>query len=76
MDVDSTGVIFDDTKGIAASGFSVDEHLLKFGQRRGKKQLIGLLETYPVFVVTMVFQISSLMRLHVASSPIRVHVRT
>ena len=47
--------VFDDKKGIAAFGFSVDEHLLKFWKRRGEKQPIGLLEILPVRVAKMVF---------------------
>ena len=42
-------------KGIAAFGFSVDEHLLKPWKRGEKKQLIGLLEIVPVLVEKMVF---------------------
>ena len=70
------GVILDDKKGIAAIGLSVDEHLWKFWTRREEKQLIGLLEVLPVLVAKMVLQISSLVRLRVASSTVRVLVRT
>ena len=49
------GIIFDDKKGIAAFGFSIDEHLLSFWKRKGKTQLIGLLEVLPVLVAKMVY---------------------
>ena len=49
------GIIFDDKKGIAAFGFSIDEHLLEFWKRKGKTQFIGLLEILPVLVAKMVF---------------------
>ena len=71
------GVIFDDKKGIAAFGFSVDERLLKFWKRREKKQRIGLLEILPVFDAKMVFaDFLTDARLRVASSTMRVPVRT
>ena len=49
------GIIFDDKKGIAAFGFSIDEHFLSFWKRKGRTQLIGLLEVLPVLVAKMVY---------------------